>query len=588
MKEKLSTILIILLFLLFLLFNFWSKNTKTVLNVITPTMFEIDLNNNGIADDNETICIPEIQTYTSNLTYYDNVLKDLPFKDGISLGYLADEYAHSTLENKKVKLKFTNMTSPQCKTAEIIIENKNYSDLLKNSGFAILNGSPLKQSSFKEQKDKAKKLELVIYNHKSEKYHKLSCKYGKIAHDAVVLSLKDIPKGAKACKFCHIKPEKTKKIQPVSPNIITQGNIKIILTDYTKTLKPDKKCSNEVCTQFVTLVNNAKDSIDIALYGWTTIPKVKQSLTNALSRGVKIQIVYDTKTKGENYYPDTEEFLKTFAQKRSDKIDGNSQLTNALMHNKFAIFDGEKVFTGSMNFSETGFSGFNQNSVVIINSKPAAEIFKNEFEQMFSGKFHTLKTKTKNPYITLSDGTKITILFSPQDKGITNNVIPLVNSAKNEIYMPAFLITHKGLTNALINAHRRGVNVRLILDATSTNTRNSTLMALRSGGIPVKVENYAGKMHSKVIIIDKKYVITGSTNFSNSGENKNDENMVIIENSKIAKVYADFFEYLWSKIPDKYLKFNPPAESKYSIGSCTDGVDNDFDGEIDTKDEGCH
>ena len=95
-------------------------------------------------------------------------------------------------------------------------------------------------------------------------------------------------------------------------------------------------------------------------------------------------------------------------------------------------------------------------------------------------------------------------------------------------------------------------------------------------------------MHSKIIIIDKKYVITGSTNFSNSGENKNDENMIIIENQKIAKFYADFFEYLWSKIPDKYLKFNPPAESKYSVGSCTDGVDNDFDDKIDTKDEGCH
>lgn len=588
MKEKLSTILIILLFLLFALFNFWSKNTKTVLKVITPTMFKIDLNNNGIADDNETICIPKIQTYTSNLTYYDDLLKGLSFNDGISLGYLADEFAHSILENKRVNVKFTNTTSPQCKTAEIFIENKNYSDLLNASGFAILKGTPLQKTSFNEQKEKAKKLELVIYNHKSDKYHKLNCKYGKIAHDAVVLSLKDIPKGAKACKFCHIEPQKTKKPQPVSPNIITQGNLKVILTDYTKILKPDKKCSNEVCMEFVSLVNNAKDSIDIALYGWTTIPEVKQSLSNALSRGVKIRIVYDTKTKGENYYPDTEELVKNFTLTRSDKIDGNSLLTNALMHNKFAIFDGEKVFTGSMNFSETGFSGFNQNSIVIINSKSVAQIYKNEFEQMFSGKFHTLKTKTKNQNIILSDGTKITIFFSPQDKGITNTVIPLVNSAKNEIYIPAFLITHKGLTNALLNAHKRGVTVRLIIDATNTNTRNSTLTTLRANGISVKVENYAGKMHSKVIIIDEKYVITGSTNFSNSGENKNDENMIIIENQKIAKFYADFFEYLWSKIPDKYLKFNPPAESKYSIGSCTDGVDNDFDDKIDTKDEGCH
>ena len=44
---------------------------------------------------------------------------------------------------------------------------------------------------------------------------------------------------------------------------------------------------------------------------------------------------------------------------------------------------------------------------------------------------------------------------------------------------------------------------------------------------------------------------------------------------------------MWKKIPDKYLKENVSAESKYSMGSCSDGVDNDFDGKIDGADEGC-
>ena len=110
---------------------------------------------------------------------------------------------------------------------------------------------------------------------------------------------------------------------------------------------------------------------------------------------------------------------------------------------------------------------------------------------------------------------------------------------------------------------------------------------LRQNKIPVKTENYAGKLHSKSMIIDDKYVITGSMNFSNSGENKNDENVLIIENPKLAKEYKEFFTYLWSKIPDIYLTQNARAESKDSIGSCTDGIDNDFDGLIDAKDPGC-
>ena len=106
-------------------------------------------------------------------------------------------------------------------------------------------------------------------------------------------------------------------------------------------------------------------------------------------------------------------------------------------------------------------------------------------------------------------------------------------------------------------------------------------------GIPVKVENYAGKMHAKTMIIDDEYLVIGSANFSNSGENKNDENMLIINNKILTQFYKKYFEYFWEKIPDKYLKQTVRAESKSSIGSCFDGVDNDFDGKIDNADEGC-
>ena len=594
MKEKLSALLIILIFAGFVSFNFLSTNRKTVLNVITPTIVQIDLNNNHIVDDNETICIPHIKTYTSNLTYYNNEIEDIPFEKGLAIGYLTDEFAHTRLDAKDVKLIYSNETSSECRFADIITENGKYSDILKNSGYVVSDGKPLNELKFNELKSKAEKLKLVIFNHKSDKYHTLTCKYGKIAHDAVVLSSADLPKGAKPCKFCHISKKKPDAKHHkensiiVAPNIITSGNIKIILSDFTKILKPDKNCSHSLCKEFVSMTDNSQYTIDLALYGWTNIPKIRKSIENAMKRGVKVRVIYDTKTTAVNYYPDTTEFVNIFENVRSDRVDGSSKLTNSLMHNKFAVFDSQKVFTGSMNFSETGFSGFNQNNAVIINSRAAAKIYENEFEQMFNGKFHTLKSKTAPNNLVFPDGSKVNIYFSPQDKVITNNVLPLINTAKHKIYIPAFVITHKAFTSALIEAYKRGVEVKIIIDATNTHGRNSTVSVLRASGIQVKTENYAGKMHSKVVIIDDRYVVSGSTNFSNSGENKNDENMVIIDNPKIAKFYGDFFLYLWSRIPDKYLKFNPPAESKYSIGSCSDGIDNDFDGKIDMADEGCY
>ena len=76
-------------------------------------------------------------------------------------------------------------------------------------------------------------------------------------------------------------------------------------------------------------------------------------------------------------------------------------------------------------------------------------------------------------------------------------------------------------------------------------------------------------------------------NFSKSGENKNDENVLIIEDTTLAKAYRGFFEYLWKKIPERYLQHSVRAEGKYSIGSCSDGIDNNYNGKIDKDDIGC-
>ena len=349
------------------------------------------------------------------------------------------------------------------------------------------------------------------------------------------------------------------------------------LTDLTTTLKPDNKCNSPVCHEILNQINNSKQSIDIALYGWDNNPTIYNALVRAKARGVKIRIAYDTSTK--SFYPELKEFVKLANEKSTDT-------PKILMHNKFMIFDNSRIITGSMNFASTGLSGFNTNCIFFINSIEIAHIYTEEFEQMIQGKFHNSKSKITHSTIVL-DKTKVTPLFSPKDKITTTNIIPLINSAKKYIYIPAFTITHDEFVNALILAKNHGVDVKIIIDATNVYAKRSKIKPLRSAGVLVKVENYAGKVHSKSIIIDDKYVIAGSMNFSKSGENKNDENVLIIEDTTLAKAYRGFFEYLWKKIPERYLQHSVRAEGKYSIGSCSDGIDNNYNGKIDKDDIGC-
>jgi len=584
--RHISIVGIILIFFMFLGFDYWKKSEKIVMKIITPTVFEIDLNNNQIYDDGELICLPEITSFSTQLTGKDLAEKlHISFKDSIALGYMAEEYSERILNGEKVKLKFTGEKTSDCRYANVYTNNADFSKKLTDEGFGIINSEIANKEKFNEKLKIAQKLNLTILNHNSNKYHTLDCQYGQIARDTIILKKTQLPVDSIPCKFCHISKEKIYKKVETYPLIISNGSIKLLLTDFTLKLKPDSKCDSNVCREFVSLINAANKSVDMALFGYDNIPEVKTALINAMDRGVYIRLVYDENNDKIKYYEHTEDLAKTVNESRNDKS-LNVKETNMLMHNKFIVFDNQKVLTGSMNFSRTGLSGFNSNSMLLINSKEIAQKYTDEFEQMFSRKFHNNKISVPNNKFKIGE-TYVSIFFSPQDKIINTQIIPLIDNAQKYIYIPAFIITHKELSEALINAKDRGIDVKIIIDATNPDGRGSQIKNLRQNKIMVKTENYAGKMHSKTIIIDDKYLITGSMNFSNSGENKNDENVVILEDIRLANYYKGYFEYIWKKIPDKYLKQNVRAESIYSIGSCSDGIDNNFDGKIDKDDPGC-
>ena len=57
-------------------------------------------------------------------------------------------------------------------------------------------------------------------------------------------------------------------------------------------------------------------------------------------------------------------------------------------------------------------------------------------------------------------------------------------------------------------------------------------------------------MHNKTIVVDERYVITGSLNYSTNAETSNDENVIIIDNPDIAKLYMQDFERVWALATD--------------------------------------
>lgn len=577
------------MFFTLLFYQSQKKTELKVLRIISPTQIVVDLNKNDIEDNNETITLQNIQSFSTKPSKEQNELaKKIKISsiDALGLGFLAENFAKETLSDKKIKLSKD--------LSQIYVDNKNYENLILNKGLALKKDNP-PSKIFLKNLDAIRKLHLVIFNNKSHKFHKLDCKYGLMAHNSQIIPASQVPEDAKPCKFCLVKRHEYKKYKKYfhknfkpfkyyddtipfvkSPaTIFESGNIKIFLTDMTKVLRPSNNCSTPVCKALVQEINSAQNTIDFAIYGYSKIPALQQALANAQNRGVKIRFVYDSDKKNSNYYPDTN-YLSTLI------TNNQHDTTSAIMHDKFFIFDNKTILTGSANISTTDMSGFNSNATIIIKSDDVANTYTQEFEQMYNGKFHKRKHKIKN-----EDCEDLKVYFSPKDKTITSEIIPLIDNAKTYIYMPAFVLTHKEFTDNLIAATHRGVAVKIILDATSTHSSASKMKLLRSNNIQVKTENIAGKLHSKSIIIDDLYTVIGSMNFSKSGETENDENLLIIKNKEIAVFYKTFFQYLWRRIPDKWLKYNARAEAPESIGSCSDGIDNDFDGKIDKADDSC-
>ncbi len=133
------------------------------------------------------------------------------------------------------------------------------------------------------------------------------------------------------------------------------------------------------------------------------------------------------------------------------------------------------------------------------------------------------------------------VYFSPRG-GAEQAIVNALDCAKDEVRLMAYSFTAKPIADALIRSHKRGVHVTVILDKSQLKARASKMKDLVNHGILVYVDRAHAIAHNKVIIIDKKTIITGSYNFSQAAEQRNAENVLIMDAKELAQRYLQNFE----------------------------------------------
>jgi phosphatidylserine/phosphatidylglycerophosphate/cardiolipin synthase-like enzyme len=133
------------------------------------------------------------------------------------------------------------------------------------------------------------------------------------------------------------------------------------------------------------------------------------------------------------------------------------------------------------------------------------------------------------------------VYFSPHG-GCTDAVIRELNKAKSTVLVQAYSFTSAPIAKALLNAHKRGLKVEVILDKSQRTQKYSSATFLHNVGIPVKIDAQHVIAHNKVIIVDGETVITGSFNFTKAAEQNNAENLLVIRDKKLAERYTKNWE----------------------------------------------
>ena len=599
MKNKIIKILsVFFIFLISLIIFIISDKPKEykVIEVIEADEFYIDVNKNNLKEDNELVKLAHvvsfkpIKDYSSLKNSYELGLK---LDEYLKAGLVARAFAKEKLLNKNVKVKGLNscIEGETC-YVDLYYENKNYSQELLLNGLGHVNKHALSKNYYNFLNIKETKrisflmneFDYVLKNLKTNMVHNLYCEHSKNLSFAELILKNSLNfKTNVFCKKCFeinlnkiiseykIPTSKRRYSKTISKKF---GNIEIFLLNPLENRKPNLKSNNIFVNRLLSEIKNSKYTIDIALYGFGDQREIFEALIEAKKRGVKIRAVSDYSRNLIENYSLNSEFVSEF--------DAKLDKASSLMHNKFFIFDNKIVLTGSVNISATGSGVYNSNVAAFIDDAKIAKIFIDEFNQMYESNFSNSKIQISDKIIN-----NIEVYFSPKDDIYNKVIMPNLLSAKRTIYISAFYLTDKNMIDDLISLAKRNVEILILLDATSANNFKDIVSKLRNNGIAVIVENWGGKNHEKTILIDDEILILGSCNFSKSGFYKNDENIIVFNNQNIAKFYKDYYLYLFNSIDKKYLVSIPRAEGIESKNSCQDGIDNNFDGKIDSEDDAC-
>jgi phosphatidylserine/phosphatidylglycerophosphate/cardiolipin synthase-like enzyme len=321
---------------------------------------------------------------------------------------------------------------------------------------------------------------------------------------------------------------------PPPPSISSGGSIQVF---FTTPKYPDTEADHHggIDETLAADIAQARSTVDVAAYDFD-LETVAQALVDAQKRGVRVRLVTDSDNVEE-------QAVRKLDQARIPIVEDNR---GAIMHDKFVVIDGEIVWTGSWNLTANGTYRNNNNAARIVSVR-LAENYTTEFEEMFTDKAFGPGSPSNTPYphLTVND-ISIENYFAPEDH-VGEQIITLLQGAKRSIRFMAFSFTDDSIGKLVRDKAQDGLAVQGVFEARGSETEYSEYEPMRRAGLDVLTDGNPYVMHHKVFILDDETVLMGSFNFTQSADESNDENLLVLHDPAIAALYQAEFERVYAQ-----------------------------------------
>ena len=136
--------------------------------------------------------------------------------------------------------------------------------------------------------------------------------------------------------------------------------------------------------------------------------------------------------------------------------------------------------------------------------------------------------------------------FSPGDTCL-RRLCDLMRGCRDTLDICVFTIADDRLTEAILDCHARGVQVRVVSDNDKQHDSGSDIDRLRAQGVQVRVDDAPSHMHHKFALFDGRVLANGSFNWTRSATRDNDENLVVSDDANLVRVFGLQFGKLWQQ-----------------------------------------